>query len=159
MDHFGRKYIYLFLDSFSLSYVRFIDNIFFIWTGSKDQLITFLNDLDAKLNSIKLEYKILQSSIPFLDVEVYIKSNKLDTNIYRKKTGRQNILHINSEHPIWLKSRIPYSQVLRLTCTCSTIENFKLYCSELKEKFIEKGYKYDLLDKYISTVEKLGMKC
>ena len=159
MDHFGRKYIYLFLDSFSLSYVRFIDNIFFIWTGSKDQLITFLNDLDAKLNSIKLEYKILQSSIPFLDAEVYIKSNKLDTNIYRKKTGRQNILHINSEHPIWLKSRIPYSQVFRLTYTCSTIENFKLYCSELKEKFIEKGYKYDLLDKYISIVEKLGMKC
>ena len=34
-------------------------------------------------------------------------------------------------------------------------ENFKLYCSERKQKFIEKGYKYDLLDKYISTVKKL----
>ena len=33
-------------------------------------------------------------------------------------------------------------------------ENFKLYCSERKQKFIEKGYKYDL-DKYISTVKKL----
>ena len=35
------------------------------------------------------------------------------------------------------------------------IENFKRYCSELKQEFIEKGYKSDLLDKHISTVEKL----
>ena len=29
------------------------------------------------------------------------------------------------------------------------IENFKLYCSVLKQIFIEKGYKSDLLGKYI----------
>ena len=60
MDHFERKYIYPFLEGLSLSYLRFIDNIFFIWTGSKDQLITFLNDLNTKHNSIKFEYKISQ---------------------------------------------------------------------------------------------------
>ena len=54
-----------------------------------------------------------------------------------------------------MKNSIPCSQVLRVKRTCSTIENFKLYCSELKQKFIEKGYKAHLLDKYISTVEKL----
>ena len=75
--------------------------------------------------------------------------------VYRKEAGRQNFLHINSEHPISLKKSIPYSQVLRVKRTCSTIENFKLYYSELKQKFIEKGHKSDLLDKHISTVEKL----
>ena len=73
--------------------------------------------------------------------------------IYRKETNRQNFLHINSKHPISLKNSIPYSQVLRVKRTCSTIENFKLYCPELKQKFIEKGYKSDLLDKHVSTVE------
>ena len=35
------------------------------------------------------------------------------------------------------------------------IENFKLYCLELIQKFIEKGYKPGVLDKHISTVKKL----
>ena len=73
MDHFERKYIYQFLEGLSLSYLEFIDDIFFIWTGSKDQLITFLNNLNTKHNSIKFEWKISQSSLPFLDTEVYIK--------------------------------------------------------------------------------------
>ena len=62
-------------------------------------------------------------------------------------------MHINSERPIPLKNSIRYSQVLRSKRTCSTIGNFKVYCSELKP--IEKGYKSDLLDKHISAVEKL----
>ena len=73
MDHFERKYICPFLEGVSLSYLGFIDDIFFIWTGSKDQLITFLNNLNTKHNSIKFEWKISQSSLPFLDTEVYIK--------------------------------------------------------------------------------------
>ena len=158
MDYFERKYIYPFLEGLSLSCLRFIDDIylficddiylFFIWNGSKDQLITFLNDLNTTHNSIKFEYKISQSSIPFLNTEVYIKNSKLYAKIYRKETDRQNFLRINSEHPISLKNSISYSQDLRVKRTRSTIENFKLYCSELKQ-----GYKSDLLDKHISTVK------
>ena len=39
-------------------------------------------------------------------MEVYIKNNKLYTKIYRKETDRQNVLNINSEHPISLKNSI-----------------------------------------------------
>ena len=39
MDHFERKYISLFLQGISLSSLGFIDDIFFVWTGSKEQLI------------------------------------------------------------------------------------------------------------------------
>ena len=102
-----------------------------------------------------MEYKIPQSSILFFDTEVCIKNNKLYTKIYREETDRQNFLHINSEHLRSLKNSIPYSQVLRVKRTCSTIENFKLYCSEIKQKLIEKGYMSYVLDKHISTVEKL----
>ena len=95
MDQFERKCIYPFLEGLSLSYLRFIDDIFFIWTGSIEQLIAFLNDLNTKHNSIKFEYKISRSSIPSLDKEVYMKTNKLYTKIYRKETDRQY-----SEQPI-----------------------------------------------------------
>ena len=111
MNHFERKYLYPFLEGLSLSYLRFIGNIFFIWTGSKGHLIAFLNDLNIKHNSIKFEYKISQSSMPFLDKEVYIKNNKLYTKVYRKETSRQNFLHINPEQPVSLANITPYSQL------------------------------------------------
>ena len=56
MDYFERKYIYPFLDGLSRSYLRIIGNIFFIWTSSKDQLITSLNDLNTKHNSMKFGF-------------------------------------------------------------------------------------------------------
>ena len=40
---------------------------------------------------------ISQSSIPFLDTNVYIKTQELYTKIYNKETYRQNFLHNNSE--------------------------------------------------------------
>ena len=132
MYHF-EKYIYPFLKGPSVSYLRFIDDIFFILTGSIDQRKTFFNNLNRK-HSVKFEYKISQSSIPFLDTEVYIKNKKQYTKIDRTETDRQ---------------------VLRVKRICLTIEKFKLYCSVLKQKFIEKGYKSELLGKHISTVEKL----
>ena len=55
MDHFERKCIYPFLEGLSLRYLRFINDIFFIWKGCKDQLVTFLKDLNIKHNSIKIE--------------------------------------------------------------------------------------------------------
>ena len=150
------KCIYPRLNGLFLSYLRFIGNIFFTWTGSDDQLITLLNDLNTKYNSAKFEYKISQASVPFLETEVYTKNYKQYTKLYRKETDRWNFLHINSEHPVPLKNSIPYNQVLIVKRTCSTIENLKLYCSEIKQKFIEKRYKSDLLGKSISTVEKLN---
>ena len=48
MDHFERKHIYPFSERLSLNELRFIADMFLIWTGSKDQLIKFFNDLNAK---------------------------------------------------------------------------------------------------------------
>ena len=84
MDQFERKYISLFLQGLSSTYLRLLDDIFFIWTESKEQLIRNLGELNGKHDPIKFEYKISKTSISFLDTEVYIKNNKLFTKIYRK---------------------------------------------------------------------------
>ena len=49
MDHFEKKYIYPFLQGLSLIYLRFIDDIFLIWTGTKEQLTNCLNNLNKKV--------------------------------------------------------------------------------------------------------------
>ena len=123
MDHFEKKLIYVFIQCFSLIYLRFIDNIFFIWSGNKKDLH----------ESIKLEYQISKTSVIFLDTEIYIKENKLYTIIYRKKTNCQTFLNINSEHPKFLKTSIPYSQVLRIKKICLKTTDLEYYLQQLKK--------------------------
>ena len=72
------------MKTFSLIYLRFIDNIFFIWTSNKSDLENFLNKLNAKHLSIKFEYEISKERISFLDTEIYIKNNKLNINILKE---------------------------------------------------------------------------
>ena len=93
MDHFEKKLIYPFIKGFLFIYLRFIDDLFFIWTGNKKDLMKFLNELNTKHESIKFEYQISKTSITFLDTKVYIKNSKLYTKIYRK-THRQTLLNI-----------------------------------------------------------------
>ena len=93
-DHFEKEYMYPFFQGTQLIYLRCNDDIFFIWTGIQEQLKNCLNDLTQKHNSIKLEYKISQTSITFLDKEVFIQNNKLFTKIYWKCTDCQNFYFI-----------------------------------------------------------------
>ena len=39
MEHFERRSIYPFLEGLSLSYFTFIDDLFFLLTGKKEELI------------------------------------------------------------------------------------------------------------------------
>ena len=48
VGHFEKNYFYF----------RSIDDIFSIWTGSKNVLIKFLNELNTKHSTIKFEFEI-----------------------------------------------------------------------------------------------------
>ena len=140
MNHFERKFIHQFIKTFSLIYLRFVDDIFFIWTGSKTDLEKFINKLNTKHPSIKFEYEISKEKISFLVTEIYIKNNKLYTKIFRNKADRQTFLKINSQHPKSLKNSIPYSQALRIKRICSTKKDFDHHLRELREIFLKQGY-------------------
>ena len=156
MDHFVKKIIYPFIKTFSRIYLRFIDLIFFIWTGSKADLENFLNELNTKHQSIKFEYELSKERISFLNTEIHIKNNKLHTKIFRKKTDRQTFLNINSEHPKSLKNSIPYSQALRIKRICSSKKSFDHHSKELKERFLRQGYDQKLVDEQLDKFDKLS---
>ena len=65
MDHFERKYICSLIEGKSLTYFRYIDDIFLIWTGTKNELDQFFKDLNKKHPSIKFDYKGLKDLICF----------------------------------------------------------------------------------------------
>ena len=146
MAYFEEKIIYPLIDAKTPLYLRFIDDIFMIWTKSEKVLIEFLNELNTKHTSIKFEFKYSRQQIEFLDTVVYIdNNNKLQITLYMKPTDRQNYLHSRSEHPYSLKKSIAYSQALRIKRICSIQNEFEKHSSNLLQQLKKKGYHHDTL--------------
>ena len=86
MVHFEEKFIYLLTEAQTLFYLRFIDDIFMIWTKSEGELIKFLNESNTKHTSIKFEFKYSRQQIECLGTLVYIGSNNhLQITLYTQQ--------------------------------------------------------------------------
>ena len=105
----NKKHIYPYNKDMSLLILRYIDYMFIIWKKAREQLITFINELNKRHNIIESEYEISLQKILFLDTIVYNDENNLQTTLYRKLIDQQSYLHAKSEHPSALKSSIAYS--------------------------------------------------
>ena len=124
MAEFEQNYVHPLIKDKSVLFLRYIDDIFMVWTKSEKQLTDFMSELNQKHPSIKFDCK----QIEFLDTLVYIdQQNKLQTTLFRKSSDRQNFVNAKSEHPYSLKKSIPYSQALRIQRICKnptvTLEN------------------------------------
>ena len=123
-------------------FFSFTDDLFMTWTGSEQDLLDFMSDLNKKNSSIKFEFNYSQIKIDILDVLVYKDhNNMLQTTIYRKQTDRQNYLDARSEHPKPLKDSIPYSQALRIKRICSSQQELN-HTAKMINQFQKRGYEF-----------------
>ena len=83
------------------------------------------------------------------------ENNNIQTTLYRKPTDQQAFLHAKSGHPRPLKNRIPYSQALRLKTICSTTTEFDKNCAIIKQKFIDRQCKEEVLHEQIKKVDRI----
>ena len=82
-------------------YLKYIDEIFFIWKGTEEELKNFFNEINKKHRSIKFDQKYLRSKKKFLDVLVYKNEQQnLDKTLFKKNTDRQSCFHAKSDHPV-----------------------------------------------------------
>ena len=160
MGMFEERYIYPLLEKISNFYLRFIDDIFLIWTGTRDQLMKFKQQINEIHPSIKFDFNFSNKEINFLDTIVYYKtqSGQLETKIYRKESNRKAYLHGKSEHPESLKRSIPFSQALRLRHICSTNSEFQDSCDKLRNKLLERGCKQQEINEGIERTKTLDRK-
>ena len=126
----------------------FINDIFFIWNGTEEELKSFINRVNRVHPTIKFETNYSYTEINFLDTTVKITSNnELVTTLYKKETDRNTFLHRKSYHPPSTKKSIPYSQALRISRICSDDNDYHKQLEELKDRFIQRGYgKKEIID-------------
>ena len=140
MGWFEEKFIFLLLTNLSDFYLRFIDDIFLIWNGTKTEFDSFLNKINEFHRSIKFEYDMSKIEINFLDTTVFKVDNKLRTKLYVKPTDRQSFLHSKSEHRNFTKKSIAYSHALRFNKICYNRSDLHNNCERLLNTLSKRGY-------------------
>ena len=116
MDNFEQNLLRDYCQKAGLSplvWFRFIDDIFFVWTGKKDSIDRFIsftqnysksNNMKSK---IKFEIHLSTNEVHFLDVTVYLKHGKLGTTLFTKPTDSHFYLNTSSRHLSYVLKDIP----------------------------------------------------
>ena len=88
-----------------LVWMRYIDNIFFIWDAGENSLKKFIKFCDSysrlkgMKSDIRFESNVSPETVNFLDVNVQLINNKLKTTLHTKATDAHLYLNAKSCHP------------------------------------------------------------
>ena len=140
-------------------YKRFIDDIFILWNGTREQLKKFIEQINALHPTINFEANYSFNSINFLDTHIYKnKIGKLCTTLHVKPTDRQSYLHHKSYHPTASKRSITYSQALRIRKICTEDSEYLKHSKNLVQKLNLRGYKQKESEDIIIKVHSVERK-
>ena len=88
-------------DLIPIEWIRFIDDIFAIWTHGIEKLQKFITYINNFHPTIKFDYTYSYKSVSFLDTTIYINSNnKLESDLYIKPTDRYGGPHVPRQEQI-----------------------------------------------------------
>ena len=135
LAEFEDLFVYPYEDQ-PLLWVRFLDDIFCIWTAGRAKLDKFFNHL----NSFTFTMEWSDTSVSFLDTTVIQTVSGLKTDLYTKPTDAHNYLLYSSDHPRSCKSSISYSQFLRIRRIYSDIQDFDRHAISFGQDFYKWGY-------------------
>ena len=132
------------------TWLRYIDDIFMIWTEGLDNLKTFIDYLNNIHSTIKFTSSHSSINIPFLDVSVSLTNDgSISTDLYTKPTDKHQHLLYSSCHPLHTKRAIPFSLALRLRRICSTDATFHTRSAQLTTYLLKRGYNRNFVNKQI----------
>ena len=93
-------------------WLRYIDDVFMVWTGTELELVEFLNYINEAHDTIKFTWDWSRERINYLDVQVINNNGRIETDLYIKPTDKHQYLYHTSCHPRMCKERIPYARDL-----------------------------------------------
>ena len=132
------------------TWLRYIDDIFMIWTEGLDNLKIFIDYLNNIHSTIKFTSSHSSTNIPFLDVSVSLTNDgSISTDLYTKPTDKHQHLLYSSCHPLHTKKAIPFSLALRLRRICSTDATFHTRTAQLTTYLLKRGYNRNFVNKQI----------
>lgn len=91
-----RSLLYLSLCNFCL---RYIDDVLAVWSGTIEDLVCFMQELNLNDRNIKLTYSHHEKTLPFLDLQICTEGTRLISKTFRKEIAANTILQAHRYHP------------------------------------------------------------
>lgn len=146
MAHFENTHVYTYPLQ-PILWLRFIDDIFMLWTHGVGELQSFHTHLNAAHPTIEFTMEASDNMVHFLDMWVIKEDAQLVTTLYTKPTDAYNFLRFDSAHPLHCRRGIPYGQFLRLRRICTHTADYVNHGLVKANQFLERGYPRDLVIK------------
>ena len=138
---------------------RYVDDTFVIWQHGSDHLQDFLQHLNGLHERIQFTFDTETSGcLPFLDVMVERKGNRLSTDIYRKPTHTDAYLHYRSNHHPRTKLGIVKCLRTRARIICDDEEKFTRETTKLRDIFLSLKFPSYKIDELLNTREKTSTR-
>lgn len=139
-----------------LHYLRYLDDIWGIWTHSEEEFQEFMAILNNQDPSIKLKHIINHETIDFLDTTVYKGpsfrlNGTLDIKVFFKETDTHALLFKTSFHPKHIFRGLIKSQLLRFYRICTQQKDFWTAVKILFTVLRKRGYCRTFLRQCLKT--------
>ena len=141
-----------------LTFKRYIDDIFMIWTDTTDELNNFLTNLNSFHTNLHFTHEQSHLTIDFLDLTIYkgthfYFTNLLDTKTFQKPQNLYQYLHFTSTHPPKIFKAIIRGECIRYIRTNTTYETYMATVHNFKLRLRKRNYPERLINKTINTVQ------
>ena len=124
---------------------RYLDDCVIIW-DDRYEISDFHNILNSLHKDINFTVDKNKHTLPFLDIQVNLPNNEINTDVYYKSTDTHQYLSYKSCHPRHTKTNISYSLARRI-CTIvdePTLRDKRL--DELKQFLLGREYPIAIIE-------------
>ena len=128
-------------------YSRFIDDICFIYTGSKFKLLEIIETANTYHPKLKFTYVISKTELDVLDLTFYPKDNKLEHKTFQKSMNKYlYIPHFSNHPPATLKGFIK-GELIRYSRSNSEYHNELAIRKLLYKRLLNRSYSRSYLNR------------
>ena len=120
-------------------YLRYVDDIFAVFPDSSTHH-SFLQHLNNLHTNLAFTVEVANGPFPFLDIEIEINGDGVDTWVFRKKTHTSVMLNFNAMVPNVWKVGLIRCLLNRAKQICSSDALFSKEVLKLKKMFLDNGY-------------------
>ena len=136
---------------------RYIDDIFCVWTDSRESLEDFLHRLNSCHPTIHFTWTISSEGVDFLDTRIYKGSRfqqtgTLDIQTFFKPTNTFQYLHFSSSHPKGVFKGLVRGEANRFLRSNSSQETYERTLSTFRHHLLCRGYPKGFVDLFLSTI-------
>ena len=128
-------------------WLRYIDDIFFITSMTHLDILRLANTINPNIQ-FTLETPV-NNSIPFLDILLTRKEEKIDTCLYIKPYHSNHILPWSSNTTTRQKIGVIKTEKLRAERISSDLIQKQISLGMIKSKLLKNGYPYRIIKKYL----------